>query len=91
MLARETIGGAMEDKARTLEAMDHDGLPPCAGAIVLRLGYSGEAYSGFAEQTQPGARSPESSGRRWKPSCAVRWTLPAPAVQTPACTRSASM
>ena len=56
MLARETIG-AMEDKARALEAMDHDGLPSCAGTIVLRLGYSGEAYSGFAEQTQPEVRT----------------------------------
>ena len=54
MLARETIGGAMEDEARAQEAMDHDGLPSCAGTIVLRLGYSGEAYSGFAEQAQPG-------------------------------------
>ena len=57
MLARETIGGAMEDKARAHEAMDHDGLPSCAGTIVLRLGYSGEAYSGFAEQTQPEVRT----------------------------------
>lgn len=57
MLARETIGGAMEDKARAQEAMDHDGLPSCAGTIVLRLGYSGEAYSGFAEQTQPEVRT----------------------------------
>lgn len=47
----------MEDKARAQEAMDHDGLPSCAGTIVLRLGYSGEAYSGFAEQTQPEVRT----------------------------------
>ena len=54
------------------------GCPHARAPLFCAWGIQGKLIAGLPSRRSPRcARSRESSGRRWKPSCAVRWSFPA--------------